>query len=239
METTSVFSEAFKNIIGDVITTVQLEGNEKEIKRDSSPADEWSSSNDKKSCSYCRVQFPDSQVQREHYKLDWHRYNLKQSLFSRPPITEDDFSIKTGTDDLSSISGSDSEKEDTLDTYATAQGKIFLKNKSNQVMSLYKCLMLDRKEEISEECHLKPFEKLVVTNQQWTILMLGRGDTLLGLSSKAPNPFYTRHIHCYTVRASQWWFHRGARDNKSGGSQPKSAGASLRRYNEQALVQWY
>ncbi|CAG9826943.1 unnamed protein product [Diabrotica balteata] len=234
METTSVFSEAFKNIIGDVITTVQLEGNEKEIKRDSSPADEWSSSNDKKSCSYCRVEFPDSQVQREHYKLDWHRYNLKQSLFSRPPITEDDFSVKTGNDDLSSISGSDSEKEDTLDTYATAQGKIFLKNKSNQVISLYKCLMLDRKEEISENVILNRLRNCV-TNQQWTILMLGGGH-FAGAVFKGTEPILHKTFHCYTVRAGQGGS-QGARDNKSGGSQPKSAGASLRRYNEQALVQ--
>lgn len=48
-------------------------------------------------------------------------------------------------DDLSSISGSDTEKEETLDTFATAQGKIFLQNDQNLVFSLYKCLVCDRK----------------------------------------------------------------------------------------------
>lgn len=43
-------------------------------------------------------------------------------------------------------------------------------------------------------------------------------------------------FHCYTVRAGQGGS-QSSRDNKSGGSHPKSAGASLRRYNEQALVQ--
>lgn len=48
-------------------------------------------------------------------------------------------------DDLSSISGSDTEKEETLDTFATAQGKIFLQNEQSVVFSLYKCLVCDRK----------------------------------------------------------------------------------------------
>lgn len=42
-------------------------------------------------------------------------------------------------------------------------------------------------------------------------------------------------FHCYTVRAKQGGG-QSARDAK-GGNAPKSAGASLRRYNEQALVQ--
>jgi hypothetical protein len=48
-------------------------------------------------------------------------------------------------DDVSSISGSDSEVEDTLDTYATAQGKIFLQNDEGKVFSMYACLLYDKK----------------------------------------------------------------------------------------------
>lgn len=47
------------------------------------------------SCSYCRTDFIDLQGQREHYKLDWHRYNLKQSLLSKQPINEQEFNEKT------------------------------------------------------------------------------------------------------------------------------------------------
>lgn len=43
-------------------------------------------------------------------------------------------------------------------------------------------------------------------------------------------------FHCYTVRAGQGGT-QSSKDSKSGSSQPKSAGASLRRYNEQALIQ--
>jgi hypothetical protein len=43
-------------------------------------------------------------------------------------------------------------------------------------------------------------------------------------------------FHCYTVRARQGGT-QSSRDGRSGGSHPKSAGASLRRYNEAALTE--
>jgi hypothetical protein len=43
-------------------------------------------------------------------------------------------------------------------------------------------------------------------------------------------------FHCYTVRACQGGT-QSSRDGRSGGSHPRSAGASLRRYNEAALIQ--
>ena len=43
-------------------------------------------------------------------------------------------------------------------------------------------------------------------------------------------------FHCYTVRAKQGGSQNSA-DNKSASNHPKSAGASLRRYNEASLAQ--
>lgn len=48
-------------------------------------------------------------------------------------------------DDISSISGSDTEKEDMLDNIAAAQGKVFVQNSKGQVFSMYKCLLFDKK----------------------------------------------------------------------------------------------
>ncbi|KAJ8915134.1 hypothetical protein NQ315_000386 [Exocentrus adspersus] len=221
MESTNVFSENFQKLIGNSVRSVLLENSSE--KDEPSPAtNDWSSENENLSCSYCRVKFPDAQNQREHYKLDWHRYNLKQSLLSKPPVTEDEFGEKTGKDDLSSISGSDSEKEDTLDTYATAQGKIFLQNDSGQ-------------EEISDKDIFARLTQCCITNKQWTVLMLGGGH-FAGAVFKGNEPILHKTFHCYTVRAGQGGS-QSSRDSKSAGSQPKSAGASLRRYNEQALVQ--
>lgn len=75
--------------------------------------------------------------------------------------------------------------------------------------------------------------KLLTVNSQWSLLMLGGGH-FAGAVFKGKEPFLHKTFHCYTVRAGQGGS-QGTRDNR--GSQPKSAGASLRRYNESALVQ--
>lgn len=45
-------------------------------------------------CSFCKIKFSDVSNQREHYKLDWHRYNLKRNMSGREPLTEEQFSEK-------------------------------------------------------------------------------------------------------------------------------------------------
>ncbi|KAF9348177.1 hypothetical protein BGX34_002631 [Mortierella sp. NVP85] len=68
------------------------------------------------SCRVCGITRFDSVLkQREHAKLDWHRYNLKQHLLDRNanPISEHDF--ENMVQDLSSISGSDDDDVDHHD----------------------------------------------------------------------------------------------------------------------------
>uniref|UniRef100_A0A8C8SV23 Cytoplasmic 60S subunit biogenesis factor ZNF622 n=1 Tax=Pelusios castaneus TaxID=367368 RepID=A0A8C8SV23_9SAUR len=42
-------------------------------------------------CMSCRVAFKDADVQRAHYKTDWHRYNLKRKVADMPPVTAENF----------------------------------------------------------------------------------------------------------------------------------------------------
>lgn len=42
-------------------------------------------------CITCRVGFKDGELQRLHYKTDWHRYNLKRKVAELPPVTAEDF----------------------------------------------------------------------------------------------------------------------------------------------------
>ncbi|KAI2527078.1 ANKZF1 isoform 22, partial [Pan troglodytes] len=70
-------------------------------------------------CSTCDQTFQNHQEQREHYKLDWHRFNLKQRLKDKPLLSALDFEKQSSTGDLSSISGSedsDSASEEDLQT---------------------------------------------------------------------------------------------------------------------------
>ncbi|XP_046664933.1 zinc finger protein 622 [Homalodisca vitripennis] len=45
-------------------------------------------------CITCRVAFFDSEVQRQHYKTDWHRYNLKRKVADLPPVPAEDFKLR-------------------------------------------------------------------------------------------------------------------------------------------------
>jgi len=45
-------------------------------------------------CITCHVLFQNADFQRDHYKTDWHRYNLKRKIVELQPVTEDDFDKK-------------------------------------------------------------------------------------------------------------------------------------------------
>ena len=42
-------------------------------------------------CISCRVAFASADLQRAHYKSDWHRYNLKRKVAELPPVTATEF----------------------------------------------------------------------------------------------------------------------------------------------------
>lgn len=72
-----------------------------------------------------------------------------------------------------------------------------------------------------------------VEDPHWMIIMLSGGHFAAAIF-KGAEPILHKTFHCYTVRAKQG----GSQSTKDGkGNYPKSAGASLRRYNETALVQ--
>ena len=45
----------------------------------------------------CAVAFAQAELQRAHYKTDWHRYNLKRKVAELPPVTAEDFKQKVLT----------------------------------------------------------------------------------------------------------------------------------------------
>ncbi|KAK2586340.1 hypothetical protein KPH14_010632 [Odynerus spinipes] len=90
---------------------------------------------DSLSCSFCNTVFEDKIQQRLHYKLDWHRYNLKQRLNDLKSISEDNFNLLADKGDVSSLSGSeaDSDNEDDAGTLEM-DGSPGLCTKSNELM---------------------------------------------------------------------------------------------------------
>uniref|UniRef100_A0A8C2HQB6 Ankyrin repeat and zinc finger peptidyl tRNA hydrolase 1 n=1 Tax=Cyprinus carpio TaxID=7962 RepID=A0A8C2HQB6_CYPCA len=201
---------------------------------------------DKMFCSACRCAFESREEQMEHYKLDWHRFNLRQRLEGSSVVTVEEFEKKTGTGDISSISGSDSDSEDddevgpeetdsALDTDQSTRRlstKAVFQNMQGQYLSLYRCLLQNKKD--NEEDLVSSLLK-ISNNTIWVILMTGGGH-FAGAVFKGKEIVQHKTFHRYTVRAKRGTA-QGLRDSQNRSHAPKSAGAALRRYND-LLESW-
>jgi len=183
-------------------------------------------------CRTCFATFTNLDEFRLHYQDDWHRFNIKAKLRGRTPISQEEFcSIEDG---ISSISGSESEEEIVSKTQ-TGNPKIVFQNGKGQQMSIYRCLMYQKKKPVADDFDLlQAIYKLPFQNQ-WAVIMLGGGHFAAAIF-KGPDLLCHKTFHSYTVRAKQGGS-QSSKDNKSGGSHPKSAGAALRRYNEAAFTE--
>ncbi|KAM6332529.1 tRNA endonuclease ANKZF1 [Podargus strigoides] len=199
-------------------------------------------------CSTCGQVFSSREEQTEHYRLDWHRFNLKQRLLGRQTLPVEVFEEKTRTGDVSSISGSDSESSDASsesellpsasDSPGTTQTpcshKVLLRNAKGQLISAYRCVLDTSKGGIEEPVKLTASLQSLSASTCWVVLMMGGGH-FAGAVFQGPQMQEHKTFHRYTVRARRGTA-QGLRDAQTPGSAPRSAGASLRRYNETALL---
>ncbi|XP_028848189.1 ankyrin repeat and zinc finger domain-containing protein 1 isoform X2 [Denticeps clupeoides] len=192
---------------------------------------------DRMLCSACQSPFDSREEQIEHYKLDWHRFNLRQRLAGRPPVSAEDFETKTGAGDVSSISGSDSEESDsdTADRDLTSgrlSSKLVLQNAQGRYLSVHRCVLQSKKSGERGD----PAAALLGTSSKsvWVVLMTGGGH-FAGAVFQGKEVLQHKTFHRYTVRAKRGTA-QGLRDGQNRSHAPKSAGASLRRYNEAALT---
>ncbi|KFW80141.1 Ankyrin repeat and zinc finger domain-containing protein 1, partial [Manacus vitellinus] len=204
-------------------------------------------------CSTCGQVFGSREEQTEHYRLDWHRFNLKQRLRGRRAVPVEVFEEKTRTGDVSSISGSDSESSDTsseselLPSATNSPGtpqtsrshKVLVRNAKGQLISAYRCVLVTGKASHSPAFWERDLREELTASLQslsmstcWVVLMMGGGH-FAGAVFRGPQVQEHKTFHRYTVRARRGTA-QGLRDAQ--GSAPRSAGASLRRYNEAALL---
>ncbi|CEG49636.1 cytoplasmic protein [Plasmopara halstedii] len=45
-------------------------------------------------CTACRLEFTSFLEQKDHFRMDWHRYNLKRKVVELPPISEEQFELR-------------------------------------------------------------------------------------------------------------------------------------------------
>ncbi|XP_061241647.1 tRNA endonuclease ANKZF1 isoform X3 [Bos javanicus] len=230
-------------------------GSEEQISPERRPFQGALDISEKLFCSTCDQVFQNHQEQREHYKLDWHRFNLKQRLKDKPLLSALDFEKQSSTGDLSSISGSedsDSDSEEDLQILAEERAdlekptrpqgfhphRVLFQNAQGQFLYAYRCVLGPRQASASTYC-VVPLEEpeLLLQNLQsggprdCVVLMAAAGH-FAGAIFQGREVLTHKTFHRYTVRAKRGTT-QGLRDAR--GAAAHSAGASLRRYNEAAL----
>ncbi|XP_029981155.1 ankyrin repeat and zinc finger domain-containing protein 1 [Sphaeramia orbicularis] len=210
---------------------------------------------DKMTCSACKCSFTNREEQMEHYKLDWHRFNLRQKVAGLSSVTVEEFEKKTGAGDMSSISGSESDSKDEdsdsdyggtssnvtgTDNESSAEttlitgrlsSKVVFQNAAGQYLSVYRCILQGKSD---DEQDLGSALKSISKKTVWVILMTGGGH-FAGAVFQGKDVIQHKTFHRYTVRAKRGTA-QGLRDSQNRSHAPKSAGAALRRHNEAALV---
>ncbi|XP_078445637.1 zinc finger protein-like protein [Wolffia australiana] len=216
-------------------------------------------------CHRCRMKFESLEDQRLHFKSDLHQFNVKLQISGRKTIDADDFDdlayASLSKDfDLSTISSSEEELEDVPTSRISTlvqerdmvKQKLYIRLQSGGVISLWRCLIMDSSEDIasgnpnSDSANGVRFElrgdelisrlnSLLHEPRDGTRLrtvLLTCGGHFAGSVFDGNSVIDHKTFHRYVVRAKA-----GQRQSvKDGaGKALRSAGSSLRRYNEAAL----
>ncbi|XP_009674417.2 tRNA endonuclease ANKZF1 isoform X3 [Struthio camelus] len=165
-------------------------------------------------CLTCAQAFDSREEQTEHYRLDWHRFNLKQRLLGRPALPAEGFEEKTCAGDVSSISGSDLESSDSSsesqslppvsNSAETSQvlrsHKVLFRNGKGQLISAYRCVLGTGKGGSEEPAELVASLQSLSASTCWVVLMMGGGH-FAGAVFQGPQLQEHKTFHRYTVRA--------------------------------------
>jgi hypothetical protein len=168
-------------------------------------------------CSTCN-----HETVREHFRSDWHRYNLKRKLKSLDSIDEMEF------EEMLEISSIESEEEEELSFPNTGTPFVHFNLDTKEEFLVYKqVLSPDRNADWTQE--LQKLQR----SQIWTLLLLASGHFAgMVIDCTTKTPIVHKAFHRYTTRRKQG----GAQSsNDKSKGKANSAGAGIRRYNEQAL----
>ncbi|CAK8542241.1 unnamed protein product [Lathyrus sativus] len=210
-------------------------------------------------CNTCKAQFDSLQDQRSHFKSDIHRFNVKLTIAGKHIVKEEDFEVLTSDFvkdyDVSSISGSESDTDDDIDSENECRArsdvrgkygesfkqKLFVCLQTGQRVSVWKCLIMNVSENVlyeDEQVQRNLAERLKSLtveprdNSRLRIVLLASGGHFAGCVFDGETVVAHKTFHRYVVRAKAG---KKQSTNDASGRAAHSAGASLRRYNELAL----
>ncbi|XP_077011317.1 tRNA endonuclease ANKZF1 isoform X1 [Tamandua tetradactyla] len=243
----SLVSHSLGEALAQALPTTSCSGSGKSGSPERKPIQSPPDISEKLFCSTCEQTFQNHQEQREHYKLDWHRFNLKQRLKDKPPLSALDFEKQSSGGDLSSISGSedsDSPSKEDLQILDEERAefekpnrpkgfhphRILFQNAKGQFLSAYRCV-LGPHQVPPEEAELL-LQNLQSGGPAYCVVLMAAAGHFAGAIFQGREVVTHKTFHRYTVRAKRGTA-QGLQDARGGTS--RSAGANLRRYNEATL----
>jgi len=201
-------------------------------------------------CRSCDAAFGTLEEQREHFKSDWHRHNLKLKLMGVKSITDSEFQEQQQIDDESRNSSSSSDEEDDGPIWRPEEDaeveddkdggdtnskvkcygspKITFERQNGDTLSLFKAIL---QRDPKDDDWLNGLNS-ISEKTKWTI-MLCSGGHFAGAVFDGSKCLVHKALHRYTTRRKQGGL-QCVKDAKGGGHQ-KSAGSNLRRHNEVKL----
>jgi hypothetical protein len=169
-------------------------------------------------CQTCRFK-----AEREHFRSDWHRYNIKKKVQMQNPITLDEFEEK---EDVSSIDSEETDEE----SLSVGSPQVHFQLNETLELKVYKQILAQEGRFVKN--WKERLENLQQPNMKFTIIMIASGH-FSGAVIDCDTGKFIEHktFHRYTTRRKQG----GAQSSK--GSKAKSAGGQIRKYNENALIE--
>nr|CDJ90413.1 SEC7 and Pleckstrin homology and Ankyrin domain containing protein [Haemonchus contortus] len=164
-----------------------------------------------------------------HYRSQWHRFNARNLLKGRQPLTEDQFEMlgeeERKASDEAPSSSTDSDDSDVEDLPMMLGSSHIYFTHNDEVFSMYRCLLHHGESTISLATFSRPLD--------CAIFLLAGGHFAAGIF-KDDKLVAHKAFHRYVIRAKQGGV-QSSKDKEKGTIH--SAGAALRRYNERALAQ--
>eukprot|EP01102_Stenamoeba_stenopodia_P004447 TRINITY_DN14758_c0_g1_i1.p1 TRINITY_DN14758_c0_g1~~TRINITY_DN14758_c0_g1_i1.p1 ORF type:complete len:393 (+),score=93.21 TRINITY_DN14758_c0_g1_i1:49-1227(+) len=204
-------------------------------------------------CRSCDAAFGTLEEQREHFKTDWHRHNLKVKLaqgnnakaVSDAEFQEQQHQPNDSHADGNSSSSSDEEddgpiwrpeedvdgeegEESSPKAKSYGSPKITFERQNGDTLSVFKAIL---QRDPKDDDYLSGL-KAIPERTKWTI-MLCSGGHFAGAVFDGAKCLVHKALHRYTTRRKQGGL-QCVKDAKGGGH-PKSAGSNLRRHNEVKL----
>eukprot|EP01125_Pyxidicula_operculata_P004932 TRINITY_DN1823_c0_g1_i2.p1 TRINITY_DN1823_c0_g1~~TRINITY_DN1823_c0_g1_i2.p1 ORF type:complete len:635 (-),score=213.91 TRINITY_DN1823_c0_g1_i2:466-2370(-) len=183
------------------------------------------------------VKFSSKEERALHYKSDWHRWNLKLRGAGLSAITKEEFDQLIAAGEITELNlnyeedGSGSEEDPQDKKPLKGSNRVSFITKDSRKFTFWKNVIIPNPNERVFDLH-QYLESVHTISQKkkWAVFMSSGGHFAGGIFDGA-KCIKHKTFHRYIVRKKQGGL-QSTKDNQSATSQPKSAGASIRRHNE-------